>query len=212
MKRFGIALCLIAAIGAGAGAQEVLTPASLQAELSAALQDMSTAQLGTLTVQDVMKLASRLSIAEQKVHYVQKVRMASFLFPGAGQFMAGDAVGGSLFLTGDLLIWTGAVVGAYFLLPNDLQFGSLDYLNSPVSTIDTRWAGHSVVEYLPSIGVLAGGMLLKALLGHLSAASAADDARANIASGKVTFTPNFDFLDRGPGMGMGMGMGMRMRY
>jgi len=63
-----------------------------------------------------------------------------------------------------------------------------DYLNDKVATIDTRWAGHSVVDYLPSIGVLAGGMLLHSLLGHLSAVSAADEARANIASSKITFT------------------------
>jgi hypothetical protein len=212
MKRFGIVLCLIAAVGAGVSAQEARPQSSLQAELSAALQDMSTAQLGTLTVQDVLNLASRVSIAEQKIHYVQKVRMASMLFPGAGQFMAGDALGGSLFLTGDLLVWTGAVVGAYFLLPTDLQFSHLDYLNDNVATIDTRWAAHSVVDYLPSVGVLAGGMLLKSLLGHLSAVSAADEARANIASGKVTFTPNLDFIGRGGMMGMGMGMGMRMSY
>ena len=159
-----------------------------------------------------MKLVSRISIAEQKIHYVQKARMASFLFPGAGQFMAGDAVGGSLFLTGDLLVMAGAVVGAYFLLPSNLQFGSLDYFNTPVSTIDTQWASHTVVDYLPSIGALAAGMLLRGILGYFSAASAGNEARANIADGKVTFTPNFDFLERGPGMGMGMGFGMRMHY
>ena len=67
---------------------------------AAALQDLSSTQVGTLTVGDMVKIAERVSIAEQKLHYVQKVRMASLMHPGAGQFMTGDAVGGALFLAG----------------------------------------------------------------------------------------------------------------
>jgi hypothetical protein len=210
MKRFLISICLAAACVAGVGAQEAPQPSATQSGLSAALQEMSAAQLGTLTVADVVELASRISIAEQKVRYVQKARMASFMLPGAGQLMAGDAVGGSLYLAGDVLLFAGTVVGSYFLLPADLQFGSLDYLNSPVSTIKSLWESHSVVDYLPTWGVMAGGMLLKAVLGHLSARSAAEEARANVSSGKVTFTPDLQFV--GLGMGPGMSMMMRMRY
>ncbi len=218
MKRFCIVLVAALAAAAAAGAQEAAAPSAspapgaLQAELSAALQEMSGAQLGTLTVGDLVKVASRISIAEQKIAYVQRARRASMMFPGAGQFMTGDALGGSLFAAGDLAIVAGALVGAYFLLPGDLQIGngiggaSTNYLYDSFTTIQARWENHNLVDYLPSFGVLAGGMILKGILGHFSAVNAASEARKNIADGKITFTPNFGFMNRGFMMGMRMRM------
>jgi hypothetical protein len=205
MKRISIVFALALVLSAGAWAEAPAIPSS-EEELRALLQDVAGTQVGSLTVDDTIKLIARLSIERQKTRYVQKVSHASFMFPGAGQLMTGDTLGGSLFLAGDLVTWTGALVGAYFLLPSDLQFASLDYLNNPLQTIHDRWAGHSVVDYLPSVGVLAAGMLVKGLLGHFSSRIAADEARANIADGKVTFTPDFELLDHG------IGMGMRMRF
>ena len=139
--------------------------------------------------------------------YVQRARNASWHFPGAGQFMTGDPAGGSLFLAGDVTVIAGTLVGAYFLLPSNVQFSSLDYFSDPLSTIRTRWEGNSVVDYLPSCGVLVGGMIVKHILGHFAAVEAEKSARQNIADGTVTFTPNLEFLD-----GRRAGFGMRMRY
>lgn len=205
MKRTIIAMVLSAALAAAAFAQEKAPDSSgFQQELSAALQDMSGTQLGTLTVGDLEKIAGRVSIVVQKIHYVKKARRASFMHPGAGQFMTGDALGGSLFLAGGLAIVTGTLLGAYFLLPSNVQFSGLDYLHAPMGSIRTTWQSNSIMDYLPSIGVLAGGMVLKAILGHFSAVNAESRARANIAEGKVTFTPNLGMM--GPGFGMGMRM------
>jgi hypothetical protein len=202
MKRTLIAMVFAAALATAAFAQEKTPdPLEFQQELSAALQDISGTQLGTLTVGDLEKIAGRISIAVQKIQYVQKVRRASFLLPGAGQFMTGDALGGSLFLAGDLALVTGTLVGAYFLLPTNVQFSGLDYLHAPLGTIRTAWESNSITDYLPSIGVLAGGMILKSILGHFSAVNAEREARTNIAEGKVTFTPNLDMFGRGLGMG-----------
>jgi hypothetical protein len=211
MKRFCIVLVVVLAAAAATGAQETAAPPAadgVQAELSAALQEMSAAQIGTLSVADLVKVAARVSIAEQKIAYVQKVRMASMMLPGAGQFITGDTLGGSLFVIGDVAIMAGAMIGSYFLLPGDLQFTGTDYLNTPFSTIRTRWEGHTFMEYLPAFGVMAGGMLLKGILGHFSAVSAAGEARKKIADGSITFTPNFAFMGRGFGMGMTMHMRM----
>jgi hypothetical protein len=206
MKKIILAF-LIMAIFAGAASAEVIPTSSLSQELSDALQDMSTAQLGTLTVADLEQIAGRISIAVQKIHYVRKARAASFMFPGAGQFMTGDAVGGSLYLAGDLAVVAGTIVGAYFALPSDLHFSSsLNYFTSPYNQITSAWGGHSFVDYLPSLGVMAGGFIVKAVLGHFSAEDAARRARQNIENGTVTFTPDFDFT------GHGFGMGMRFRY
>jgi hypothetical protein len=189
---------------APAFAQNAPEPLGFEAELDAALQEMAATQLGTLTMADLAKLAGRLSVAQQKVQYVQRARRASFMIPGAGQFMTGDKLGGSLFLAGDIAVVAGSLIGAYFLLPTNVQFNNLDYLNDPIMNIQSAWQVNSILSYLPSFGVLVGGAVLRGVLGHFSAVSAAREARQNIADGKVTFTPNFDLTRHGFGMGMMM--------
>jgi hypothetical protein len=207
MKRIFIAVLIVTAFGVPGFAQEKASalPGMGQA-LSEALQDMSAAQLGTLTVADLETLAGRISVAVQKVRYVEKARRASMIFPGAGQFMTGDATGGTLYLVGDLALLTGTLAGAYFLLPANVRFGDLDYFDDSIGTIKASWESNSIMDYLPSFGVMAGGMILKGILGHFSAANAAEEARRNIADGKVTFVPDFGF------MGHGFGMEMRMMF
>jgi len=135
------------------------------------------------------------------------------MFPGAGQFMTGDPVGGSLFAAADVAVFAGSLLTAYALLPANVQIGGtggLDYLNAPLSTIETTWKSHSVLDYLPSVGVLAGGMIVKHLIGLWSSSSAAGLARKNIQAGKVTFEPQIlPFMNGGM---PGMGMMMRFRY
>jgi hypothetical protein len=209
MKRTMTALVISAALSvlsAGACAQGALPQSEFSAELGAALQEMSAEQLGTLTVADLVKLAERISISEQEARYVLRARMASRFLPGAGQLMTGDTASGALFLAGDLALTAGTVVGAYLLLPSSVQFSSIDYLNDPISSIRSKWEGNSIVAYLPSFAVGLVGMILQhVVLGHFASIEAAKSARRNIADGKVTFTPNFDFLGR-------PGMGFRMRY
>ncbi len=210
MKRLLLVL-LALAVGAGAAlAQDapapVQAPADPQQELTAALQDLSASQIGALTVADLSKVAIRISMARQRLAYVQRASMSSLFFPGAGQFMTGNTLAGALFVTGDLAVITGTLLGAYFLLPADLHIESLNYYTASLGSIQASWANHSIQDYLPAAGVMAGGMLLKAILGHVSARLAAQEARQNIADGKMTFSPSLDFM--GPGRFM---MGMRMR-
>ncbi len=211
MNRILVAFALVTGLLFSAGAapvfaQKAAEPLGVEAELDAALQEMAASQLGTLTGADLAKLADRLSIARQKLLYVQRARRASFMVPGAGQFITGDALGGSLYLAGDVAVVAGSLVGAYFLLPTNVQFNNLDYLNAPLITIQNAWQANSILSYLPSFGVLLGGHILSMVLGHFSAVSADREARQNIADGKVTFTPKFDFDRRG------FGFGMMMRY
>jgi hypothetical protein len=203
MKRILLASMITAAVAAGAFGQGA-GPGAPPDEALPALQELSGAQIGSLTVGDMLALAGRVSVAQQKSRYVMKAGMASFLLPGAGQLMVGDTLGGALWLTGDLLVFSGTVVGAYLALPSDVQLG-LGYLTRPVGDIRALWEGRSVVDYLPSVGVMAGGMLVEAVMRHVSAHSAAREARDAVAKGRVTFKPRF-----GP-MGAGMGMGMMMR-
>ena len=221
MKRTLLIIAAVTAIAVSAGAQApgarrpgeqaaaavaAAGSSAIQGELGAAMAEMSGDQLGTLTVADLIRLAERISIAEQKARYVERARAASRMFPGAGQLMTGDAVGGSLVLAGDVALMTGMLVGVYALLPSNVQFSSLNYFGDPIGTIRSRWESNSITSYLPSAAVMLGGMIVHAVIGHFAAEDAARQARENIAAGKVTFTPNLEFLGRG------VGAGMRMRF
>lgn len=209
MKKI-IAIVLVS-LGVAAGAafaEEAASPPPPQpmaGELLGALQDLSVTQIGALTVADMAQVAGRLSVAAQRVEYVNRAAMASLIMPGAGQLMTGNTLAGALFITGDVALAAGMAAGIYFLLPADLQFGSLNWFTAPFSTIKAAYESHSFVDYLPSAGVMAGGMLVRAILSHASSRMAVEEARENLASGKVTFQPRLDFL------GNGFMMGMRMR-
>jgi hypothetical protein len=176
----------------------------LEQELESAASELSSGQVGSLTVDDLEKVAAHIAIAVQKERYVQRVRHASFVLPGVGQFMAGDNLGGWLFVAWDVTALAGTLVCAYFVLPANVQFSSLDYLNSPLSTIRSVWASNSILSYLPFVGVLAGGVILETVLRYVSADNAARTARKNIDEGKITFQPTLDVLDGGLGLGMKM--------
>jgi hypothetical protein len=194
------------ALAQDAQAPAAQVPADPQQELTSALQELSASQIGALTVADVAKVVTRMSLARQRIAYVQRASMSSLFFPGAGQFMTGNTLAGALFLTGDLAIITGTLLGVYYLLPSQLQFGSINYLTDSVGSIKTAWEARSIGDYLPAAGAMAGGMLVRAIFAHVSARMAAREARENIADGKVTFSPTMDMM--GPGRFM---MGMRMR-
>lgn len=218
MKTITIVLFSLVVFAGAALAQDVQAapaPAGTQDELTAStaednaflegIEQMSATQIGALTVADITRIGARLSLAQQRLAYVRRASMASLVFPGAGQFMTGNTLEGALFLTGDLAVVTGTILGAYFLLPGDLRFDGLDYYTASFGSIETAWKSHSIQDYLPSAGVMAGGMLVKVILGHVSSRLAAQEARQNIADGKVKFSPRFEL------MGNGFMMGMRMR-
>jgi hypothetical protein len=174
----------------------------LEQELTAAGSELSSRQVGTMTMDDVEKIAAHLSIAFQKSRYVDRARAASYALPGLGQFMTGDTLGGWLYVAWDVTILAGTLISAYFVLPSNVQFGSLDYLNSPLSTIRAAWESNSVLSYLPLAAVIAGGVILEMVLRSASSENAAQTARKNIAAGKVTFEPTLDLTGGGPGVGM----------
>jgi uncharacterized membrane protein len=127
----------------------------------------------------------------------------SMVMPGMGQFANGDRAAGVLFAAGNVAIMAGTIAAAWLLLPVDVQPQSLFVI--PVGDIRPRLESHTPLEYLPSVGAMAGGMLLDAILRCASAGHAAALARKNIAEGKIDFSPEAGF------MGHGFMMGMRVR-
>jgi hypothetical protein len=122
------------------------TTADLEKEIDAILNQKSGVQLGVMTVGDWEDMAGRISIAVQKAQYIRQAKMASMMMPGAGQFMTGDALGGTLYILGDLAVAAGTLVGSYFLLPANVRLDSLDYLNTPRTTIKAVWDSNTVME------------------------------------------------------------------
>jgi pyruvate/2-oxoglutarate dehydrogenase complex dihydrolipoamide acyltransferase (E2) component len=179
-------------------------PSFLEQELEAASSEMSSGQVGAMTFEDLENLARHFAIAVQKEKYVERARNASFMLPGLGQFMVGDSLGGWLFVAWDVTVLAGTIVSAYFVLPANVQFGSLDYFGSSLSSIRAAWASNTIVSYLPFAAVLAGGIILETVLRYVAADNAARTARKNIDEGKVTFQPTLDALDGGLGLGLKM--------
>ncbi len=202
MEKIFVLMVFVAAGGLFAGGQEKYS--FVNDEVSALVKDMGAGTIGALTVKDAAALAGRISIAVQKERYVRKSAFASMLMPGLGEFINHDALGGSLFLGTDIIVCAGTVLGAYFLLPANVQFSRLDYFYTPMGTVKTEWEKNGFLSYLPSIGVVTGGAIVMAILRHLSASHAAELAAKNIADGKVTFQPDFTILNDGMMMKMYM--------
>jgi len=185
---------------------------ALNNEIAAILDQSSQAQLGTMTVGDLVRLQGQISIAIQKEEYIRNVRTASFFLPGLGQFRTGDTTNGALFLAGDVAVAAGTLLGAYFLLPSNVQFASLDYLNTPLSSIRSTWESNTLADYAPSFAAAVGGMAVEMILRWASARNAESDARDAVASGRVTFQPRLVPLLGPVGPDGRMGMGLRLRW
>jgi len=179
-------------------------------QILAAEKDKSIANM---TVGDVTAILDRISIAQQNYLWVKKSERASMALPGLGQYLNGDTLNGTLYLSGDLLLLTGTVLGAYFLLPGNLQFGTLNYFTDSYATIRSSWEGHSFVDYLPSLGVLLGGTILHGILRHVSSEAAGKLAIQRIRDGRITFEPEPMLVMPGAGSELfRFGMRMDMRY
>ena len=133
---------------------------------------------------------------------------ASVIVPGMGQFMNDDPGMGALFTSLGVVTGVGGLLGAYFLLPGELQFDELDYFDDSFATIEDAWKAQSFVDLLPSIGVLVGTGVVQVIIRSVSGDHAAKLAEQRIAAGEITFEPKLTILPGGPGT-MGFGMGMK---
>jgi hypothetical protein len=127
----------------------------------------------------------------------------SFMMPGSGQFLNKEYGTGAAFLAADLAVVAGTLIGAYYLLPDNVRFQNLDYFHTPLDDIHDAWRDNTFTDYLPSLAVLAGGGVLKVVVGQLSSAHAGKAARRSIEAGKVSFEPDLLLVPDGMMMGFG---------
>ncbi len=191
-----VAAALLAAAGAFA---DTRTYSPVAEAVAALAKERGDSELGSATIDDVETAVARLSIAMQQEAWIHGSAMASMAVPGLGQFMNRDALGGALYLTADVAVQAGALVGAYLLLPPNLK---VNWFTTPIGGLDAAFRANSVIDYLPSIGVLAAGAVLDMVLGHLSARGAVRLAEKNVLDGTVAFEPVL--ITSGTGLGFGM--------
>jgi len=208
-----IGTIVVAAVAAQPGHHSEWHDGPYREEAEAIMNEWEDRVPAQLTFGEVEELAGQLSIPAQKAAYVAKSQTASMIVPGTGQFMNDEPLAGALFLAGDLVLSAGTLVGVYFLMPEALRFDRIDYLNTPKSRIKDEWVREleelSLLDSLPIAGVLAGGMILDAVLSGASARHAGMLARNRIASGAITFEPRPEMIIMAGGR---LGLGMSMSY
>lgn len=164
------------------------------------LQSRSDSQLGRLEVGELLDLAGAISVYQQQRRYVASSALKSAMIPGSGQFKNDETGRGILFLAAEILVSAGTLVGSYFLLPESVQFSSLNYFTDDFADIESAWKGLSFADLLPSIGVSAAGSIASGAIRMFAARDAADIARRRIAGGVVTFDPRPFSILGGPEM------------
>ncbi|MCX7029917.1 MAG: hypothetical protein NTU62_07315 [Spirochaetes bacterium] len=169
-------------------------------DVAALAADRGTSQLGSMTVADVEKALARLSVAMQQEAWIHGSAMSSLALPGLGQFLNRDPLGGSLYLVGSAAVAAGTLVGAYFLLPPNLRV--MNWFTEPIASLENDFEANSVGEYLPSLGIMAVGAVVDAVLRCVSAAGAARLAERRVLDGTVSFEPML--ITSGKGMGFGV--------
>ena len=182
-------------------------------ETDAILNEYRDRTPASLTFGEIEELSGALSVPAQKAAWLRNSAMASAVMPGLGQFRNGDPLSGTLFMLGDLAIVAGTALGMYFLLPPELQFGQLDYFNTPTSEIHAAWEAveetATLADMWPIMGVATGGLILKHVISHFSSRHAHRLAMENIENGSVTFEPRVGFMTGSHG---GMGLGFSLKY
>ncbi len=160
--------------------------------------------MSELTIEERLLIDAEISIDRQENMYVRHAAVASFLIPGAGQFMTGDTLGGVAHLAGEAAIIGGVITGLYFLLPEDLKDGNLTK-EERHDLYESYMTPNNIDEILPAMGVMAGGVLLSVFNSVMASHGAAENALENIESGVVTFKPYVN-------IGRTLGLGLRMNW
>jgi len=158
-------------------------------EATVILEVVDNTPIGEFTLNEMKELALDLSIPFQKMQFVKNSKTASAVLPGIGQYMNNDPLSGTLFLISSIAVTAGTLIGAYYLLPDELRFDSLDYFGDSRATIKERWENQSSNDLMPTMGVMAAGFVVNGVIRLFSAAHAGKLAQKNIAEGKIQFEP-----------------------
>lgn len=193
-------LAMTALVFAGPHSKAVLDDTPGTKAMEAWVEKNGALPWSQVPVAEVAALENARSVISQELRYVYGAAISSYFLPGMGQFKVGDTAGGILHLTGQAALVAGTAWGVWALLPEDLKSGTLSY--------DAR---HARMKYYlqddfnkiaPSLGVLAGGLVLSSIHSMWAASDAKNQALENVREGSVSFEP----------VALGLGFGLRMGF
>ena len=188
MRKFLVTFLVICA-ATMAFADEDETPAENQIRLI--LEQASEVGLADLSVGDLTQTMALLSVAQQQREHVKHSARFSAMVPGLGQYVNGELGRGLIFAAADLVVGVAAAALAYWLLPPAVQWRNLNYLQTPIVDIETRWKALTPGELIPSVAVAASGSLVGLVIRRFASEDAATLARARISEGSIVFESDF---------------------
>lgn len=194
MRKVILLAGLVIGCGALAGALDIEVPA--ERELQHVIEEGGNVPLGDLTVDQLLEVARLAAVAEAQREHVEKAAWQSVFVPGLGQYLNGAVGPGIGFFAADFTIAGTAAVVGYLLLPAAVQFANLNYLQSQITDIETRWKSLTPGELIPAIAVGFSAAVLRAIVRSAAARDARSRALTAIEEGRVTVQP----VLRVPGM------------
>jgi len=179
-------IVLVLAVTALVPADDFVVPA--ERELDDLIASAAGSPLSAATVGDVAEVRDLLLTARHQREYVYKAAALSYLYPGLGHYAIDERGAGFAFMGANLTITAASLVGAYFLLPAPVRFGNLNYLQTPLADIESRWKALTPAELLAPLGVIASGGIISAVIRSFAANNARDAAIAKLVNGEVEFS------------------------
>lgn len=164
-------------------------PVPAAREVSEILEEAGELPLSDLTVSYLIRIANLASVAHQQEMHIRKSGGLSMFVPGLGQYINGETGKALSFFAADLAITSAAAVLGYFLLPAAVQHANLNYLQTRIGDIETRWKSLTVAEFLPSAAVAVSASILSAVVRNFASRDARDLAIQAIVDGRVVFEP-----------------------
>ena len=192
MRRIVVAVCLSVAGLGGAFAQNEVRraePVPAAREVIEILEDAGDLPLADLTVSDLLRVIDLASVVHQQQRHVGKSAGLSLIVPGLGQYVNGETGRAFGFFAANLAIKGTAAAFGYILMPASVRFANLNYLQTPIADIETRWKNLTAAEFLPSAAVAASGFILSAIVRHIASRDARDLAMQALEDDTVVFEP-----------------------
>ena len=189
--RPAFALLLFLCIGLGANAQDSAQAedaAPAEQELQDRISQIGTETLGDLTLDELLELSELYARFEAEQRFLKSADFSTYFLSGLGHFMAGDTLGGIIFLVGDLGISAGTILGAHALLPVSLQVQNMNYFDTSYTEIETAWQSQNFKSMLPAIGVAALGAILQQVYRGIAANHARQQAERALRRGQIHLT------------------------
>ena len=180
-------------------------PALAADDILAAAPGIADKTPDQLTIGERLAVAGAVSVAMQKAAYVRRAAVASFMLPGAGQWMTGDYGSGALHLGAQAAIMAGGLAAIWYLSPADLRDLTLGR-EKRMDLMRSYFTLDRIGQILPSMGVAAAGMTLSLIDRVLAAKGARAEAQTNLDSGKVKIEPRLSMMG---GLGIGMILALR---